>query len=810
MNYRGAPNPAHQTQARAWAPFNFAPLHGGVYSPGWGGAVTHDRPFADGYCGYLDIRVTAVTPLLVGGGDEARSSASPPVIRAVRDPEGRPFLPGSSLKGLIRNVVEIASFARFGQFVDDRRLGVRDLTKGGKFYTGKITKNLGQGSQQAFTPLVNAGWLVFDGEDKRWKIRPCRYARVEQSEIIRAGFVKSVAIEIGGAKHSITIEGATIHGKPYNVTPQEKHKCAVAGGKGLVCHFDSATLPQVQIHPRDNGDLLLRYAKISRLMTPHEAQGRKDVKQGHLVFTGQVGKLGKAGRKHMEFVFHTPAARDVALDPRVFADFVGVHSDGRADEGEKPWVWWRNRLLKGEIGPQAQGAYSLPGIPVFYLSTKADGSDVTKLGLAQMFKLAYDFSTHDMARHTSAAHAPEGEPPLDLAEAMFGTVRKDGALSLKGRVSFGRGVFQGDPRQADDNVQRPLVLNGPKPSFYPFYVAQKIQAPNAEAGDKVAHAYATYMHAGDPAPQLRGWKRYLPRRTVNPNPQAGADQNKVAVKLHPLKAGVEFRARINLHNLVPEEIGALVFALQYGDVAQNGRLHGLGLGKPYGFGAVKIEIEAAGLTPNRIEAGAPQTIAGEEARKLIDAHVGAFMSEMARFLGDGGGKAQTYLANPTVKALLTLGDPDHATTKKLVGPAGRDAYVRLTMTENHFKDIKESYLALPQPFGASAKAHSGALAPPSVAPAWLMVAAPAPAAAPRAPAGQGTAGRAAAQPLPDNPASVVFRRTERVFLDEGGARVQVTTLGEVTRRMLDDPNARVSVIGGPDGPQSVHPGKLSR
>jgi len=654
-----------------WAPYNFAPLAPYVFAPRWARAVSQDRPFADGYCGSLTLDIEATAPLVVGGGRETRRQRDGwNCVHPVRGPDGRPFIPGSSLKGMIRNVVEIASFGRFAHFVDDRRMGVRDLTA--RFYTDLITRPTGKGGHGA---LVHAGWLYYDERGKNWRIQPADYARVDFSVLQTAG--------------AIAFNDRTTIAQKYTM---------LENADLLECGFPSQD-NFVGNYPHQRGKVQLAYVKATCLVRGKDARGRDDLIRGTVVCTGPISS------KHMEFVFHSWDGRKAIDVPRaVYQGFKRIHEERRRDDtSETPWQYWMGRLDRGEVGPGARLGRIVPGIPVFYMSTKTDGGDVKALGLAQMFKIPYDFSVHDMARHTSAGHAPRGNEsrPYDLAELLFGTIREDGADNLRGRVSFGHARMTFGSHQ--EAAHPALVLNSPKPTFYPAYVEQKASTTDRAAGDTVG-AYDTYMNkSGGAAPRLRGWKRYLPRPKVEATPQADPrTQKKVALELHALPAGVKFQTRLDVHNLLPEEIGALLYAIELGDDDKRAqRVHGLGLGKAYGFGAVRISVVAVDLTPNKMAKDAGSAASQVNALATFRE---AWRNTMASFLKEHG-EQRDYATHPTIAALLELADTQSKTAKAL--RSERTPYMPLP----NFQNGKKVRRALPSAAAGSTKPGKDAAAP---------------------------------------------------------------------------------------------------
>ena len=142
------------------APYNFVPLSKKVFFPDWADKVSHDVPFADGISGELECELTTHTPIYVrnGGkwedGEVFKIGSEAQMFFYVREGEKRHFMiPGTSLKGMLRNVVEIASFGKMCR-VDDHRYGLRDLTPTARrIYGNKMTVTRGG----AYEPQARAG-----------------------------------------------------------------------------------------------------------------------------------------------------------------------------------------------------------------------------------------------------------------------------------------------------------------------------------------------------------------------------------------------------------------------------------------------------------------------------------------------------------------------------------------------------------------------------------------------------------------------------------------------------------------------------
>lgn len=146
------------------APYHFVPLSKWVYMPDWAHLVSHDVPFEDGISGVIDYTLTNNTPLCVGDKQDEHS-----IVRIARNhPGGRPIIPGSSIKGMLRNTLDIAAFGKFNQ-VDDRKLSYRDIT-GSDVYKNQMRNN-------------KAGWLNYDRSKKQWSFTPCKFVKVHNNDI---------------------------------------------------------------------------------------------------------------------------------------------------------------------------------------------------------------------------------------------------------------------------------------------------------------------------------------------------------------------------------------------------------------------------------------------------------------------------------------------------------------------------------------------------------------------------------------------------------------------------------------------------
>ena len=172
------------------APYNFVPLSSHIYRPDWASRISYDRPFKDGYCGYIDYRITTETEFLVGGASKPRDddSRKPAEVFPYKLPVQGPLsqydyaIPGSSIQGMLRNVLSIASFSAI-QEVSERHFGVRDFNP-----------KKGTPEQQDYQRLLKridykkleAAWLTKEPNDSDFPARllMTEYRQLEPGESI--------------------------------------------------------------------------------------------------------------------------------------------------------------------------------------------------------------------------------------------------------------------------------------------------------------------------------------------------------------------------------------------------------------------------------------------------------------------------------------------------------------------------------------------------------------------------------------------------------------------------------------------------
>jgi len=113
------------------APYNFIPLNNEIFYPNWSKKVSHDIPFEDGESGHIAISVEAKSPIFVRNHSIDKDKPSNEFCHHTNSNGAKEFyIPGSSIKGVIRSILEVISFSKIR--VDEKKLNtfnsVRDMS----------------------------------------------------------------------------------------------------------------------------------------------------------------------------------------------------------------------------------------------------------------------------------------------------------------------------------------------------------------------------------------------------------------------------------------------------------------------------------------------------------------------------------------------------------------------------------------------------------------------------------------------------------------------------------------------------------
>lgn len=150
------------------APYNFVPINHEVYIPSWGKQISMDVPFSDGEDGLIEVELQNNTPLFIRNGVGASACDKEEYSAHITLPNGekRYFLPGSSLKGMLRSVMEILAFARLKEdSYNDDFFGFRRFGGKNDPLQTEYVKQMNEG--------VCCGWLRYDYKRDEYLLDDC-------------------------------------------------------------------------------------------------------------------------------------------------------------------------------------------------------------------------------------------------------------------------------------------------------------------------------------------------------------------------------------------------------------------------------------------------------------------------------------------------------------------------------------------------------------------------------------------------------------------------------------------------------------
>jgi CRISPR-associated protein len=531
------------------SPYNFVPLSEEVYTPTWADKISQDVPFKDGVSGKIQLRITAETPIFIRNGQKqdkekdsnkdgqtAKQDADKKPQTFSKTPDGRFYIPATSIKGEVRNVLEIMSFGRM--MVDERaRFAHREWEQRELYPLQKVA------NQQE----IHCGWLRKKSNQEGYEIEDCGKPRRIHHTDLDAYFGKKVMEE------NFSTDGNPLFNKSKSTKEEDNSQKTMAYKYGVIRETGLEDM-------LENFHYAPREAAETRGFANCVAYCEGSENVGTIVMTGQSASwdnnLDNNSAKIHEFVFPNVKKGTLPFSKEEFEHFKFIYS-----RDEKEWKFIRKRLDTKN------------GCPIFF---RVNGTKVRDWGLAFMYKLPYDRSVYETL---PPKHQKEEVEP-DLAECIFGYINQKSPsgkdknthknkLSLKGRVQFGHAFCL----TAEEDEEKTITLSSPKASYYPTYIRQNEK-------DIETNGYKTYDKG-----QLSGWKRYVLKDNAAPE-STGTEKTDTTIR--PLKAGATFECDITFHNLRHIELGALLSALTFHNTPEC--RHQLGQGKPYGFGKVRYEV----------------------------------------------------------------------------------------------------------------------------------------------------------------------------------------------------------------------------
>ncbi|MDM3861103.1 MAG: TIGR03986 family CRISPR-associated RAMP protein [Aphanizomenon gracile PMC644.10] len=554
-----------EIKRRAIAPYNFVELPESVLEVSPDSLPSKNVYCNNRYTGRIECILTTESPLYIRCGltkEEFECGAESKDLPNFfyTNPLGestKPVIPGSSLRGMLRNLVEIITFSKIDQVSNHQRLFFRAVA------VSQNKDSLGKEYQKYVDNLRNktiqAGYLKKDNQG--WYIQP---AKKEQ-----------------GATFAWVREG--------DLEIQELIKFDEDGYKP---QYIPVSYGQVAIDYNDRSERLFALDVDTPNTYPH--------KKGVLITSGNMKQDDSdkpSPRRNHCLVF----------------DCLVFESDSNVEKlrlDEKAIEYYQNALTdfqKKSPFDKNWGMLNENCSVVFYYPPE-NGSKVVFFGQSPNFRIPYSPIEDGYAAtvadfiptHLTTVKKNSRIDLIDLADAIFGWVKKDEDKKLPenmpqqcaSRVFITDAQYQSDERgiwykgNFNDTIT-PQVLLEPKPTCFQHYLVQR-KEDNPEADKAKLKHYASQPESET---VIRGHKLYW-HKGKNHNfehPEGNSATGDHITKIKPINSGVKFKFDIHFENLTNIELGALLWVI---DIAQREdkqyRLK-LGMGKPLGMGSIKIE-----------------------------------------------------------------------------------------------------------------------------------------------------------------------------------------------------------------------------
>lgn len=515
-------NPQHirhiqNENRRAVAPYNFVELPEKVILSESEGLKLHNQYSPDRHTGEISCTLTTSSPLYIRGGftpDDftqfGEESSSIDKLERLNTEQRkrradffaypqnrRPVIPGSSLRGMLRSLIEIISYGKIDKVSDTNLVyrAVGDTTSLGDAYRNRLLKDAGNGRYRF---LMKAGYVIATGKNS-WSIRPAKeliketsFARIEEDDIPN---------NLGQWAHSRNAFEISV-----NVAP---------------CQF----------HPHNSNRIQLWYAKAS----PTENSQNN----------GVVVETGWAPRKHMQFVFGFPR-QEPDQDIQITDVLVDKYKE-QVTEGQQTIVG-SDGILKHMQ-------------PVFYLVENNQLVFFGHAMMFRIPYLSslQDFIP-DNLKSADQGGTAEGVDLAEAMFGYARAQKAEQAQACKGRIKITDANCSEAVDKAIDSLLVPKILSGPKPTTFQHYLVQPPETkadrrnlkhytsqPNEET---VLRGHKLYWHKGN----VSNSNIKAPREAIN-------KAKSQYTEIKPIKSGITFDFKVYFENLSDVELGALLWVL---------------------------------------------------------------------------------------------------------------------------------------------------------------------------------------------------------------------------------------------------------
>lgn len=502
------------------APYNFVPFYNDVVGVDEDNLKVHDKIRDNLISGEISYTVKAETPIFISDGNKDNPNF-------VKNERGEYIIPGSTMRGLIRNNVQILGLSSFDDDINDYNLMYRDVTGGidkenYKELLGAKQISIGNGKKISILSNVKAGYIGKKaGKYIIYKTKVDKIKKEYQEMNYYALSERNINENIDSFPYIKKNNNCQ-----QNILKGKKDDFIKNVIKGRT-HYIGKENKQY-----DPGFRRISYelADLNKIVCIDD-EG-KCSNDGYLVSSGQIRE--KKAHYVIPAIDKTKDAIEISN-----ADINAYKIDF-----EKK---------KNILGKNA-GYFKLPEEneikPVFYIVGK---NNKLYFGFTPSLRLFYDYNI----KHGFKQKNKE----FDYTKSIFGVSNKD--FSYKSKVSFVDCIIE----NKDILEDRKVILAEPKPSSFMDYLVQN--------NNKITYNSDNF--------ELRGVKQYWLHS--NPVESNNSNNTNIGSSIVPMNSGTEFKGKIRFQNMTKDELGLLLWSIK---LEANSWMN-IGMGKPYGYGAISIK-----------------------------------------------------------------------------------------------------------------------------------------------------------------------------------------------------------------------------
>ena len=536
-NFGNVGNKGGNSNKYVGAPYNFVGFSDKTIEVE--GQISHNDTSSDLYSGEIVYEITAKTPINVGTGADKNTK----VDGFYKNANGKYAIPGSTVRGLIRNNVQVLSLSSMNEDIDDYTMMYREVAAGADM--DLYNKTLGndqiqyQGHSLSILKNVKGGYIKND--NGKYYI----YPTVLKDDKISSEF-KEMNYYVLTERYVIdSYVDWKNNGKrgvfPYDFlikNPNYMEHTTYSKFKKSEDRAGNTHYKNDQNNSYGPGFKKISYElKDLRKVIAVGAEGEFS-NQGYLMVTGKMQE-----KKAMYII---PAA-DMDDNKRIQIPDDDIKS-------------FKIDYEKRKTGLKQKQFFNLPEKgemkPVFYIFL----NDRLYFGFTPRLRLFNEYKVKDGLNN---AHS---KVIFDYARSLFGYA--DRSDSYKTRISFN----DAEVKVSKNTERKTYLLAGPKPSSYMDYLEQGTTGKT------------TYNSEGF---RLRGIKQYWLHKNVVP--YHGKTNEKMDTVFDVLPEGTVFTGKVRYYNLRKEELGLLLWSLKLNPESEMN----IGKAKAWGYGRVKLELKRA-------------------------------------------------------------------------------------------------------------------------------------------------------------------------------------------------------------------------